>query len=145
MQCVFRRRLGYLRQYRLKQLSNEVERTDPQLRRIEKLRALLEAASAAGDNENAFSAAAAEAIECDVVIEIHKLLVGNLIPMHLDRSDLATILKHTEYARAVVSLCVMLLALALTCMLQLLGRARGRRLSFYAGGDTAQTGAALQQ
>ena len=129
----------------MKQLSNEVEQTDPQLRRIEKLRVLLEAASAAGDNEKAFSAAAAEAIECDVVIEMHKLLVGNLIPMHLHRSDLATILKHTEYARAVVLLCVMLFALALTCMLQLLGRARGRRPSFYAGGDTAQTGASLQQ
>jgi len=97
--------LGYLRQYRLKQLSNEVQQTDPQCRRIEKLRALLEAESAAGDNENAFSAAAAETIECDVVIEEHKLLVGKLIRMHLDRSDLATILKHTEYVRARLCIC----------------------------------------
>jgi hypothetical protein len=85
---------------------NEVEPNGLQRKRIEKLYTILDAANAAGDDDKAFLEVAAEAIQCDIVIEVHKLLGEKLLPIFLDRSDLAVIMQHSEFVPAFVCLSV---------------------------------------
>ncbi len=69
-------------------------------KRIERLHTILDATNAAGDDDKMFLKAAAEAIQCDIVIEVHKLLSEKLLPIFLDRSDLSVIMQHSEFVHA---------------------------------------------
>ncbi len=83
-----------------------MERNGPQGKRIEKLCTVLDAANAAGDDDKVFLEVAAEAIQCDVVVEVHKLLGERLLPVFLDPSDLSVIMQHSEFVPAFSCLSV---------------------------------------